>query len=366
MKKVKLRILFILLLITIASCDNSLEPYEPNSFLDKKIGQMLITGFNGYNINGNENLIKNLRDGIIGGVIIYERNIQSPDQLKLLISSLQNESEIPLFISIDHEGGKVNRLKSKYGFPSTVSQQYLGTMNNPDSTEFYSLSMASTLKEMGFNLNFAPVVDVNINPQSPAIGKVERSFSADPQIVIDNSRIVIDAYHKFGIYTTLKHFPGHGSASDDSHSGLTDITNTWQQLELKPYEELIKTGYNDFVMTAHVFNFKLDPDNPATLSNKIVTGNLRNELGFKGIVISDDLGMEAITSAYGLKESIEKAINAGVDILLFSHNLINDKMFVSRVISIVRSLINEGKVSEERIDESYNKIMDYKNLMMDN
>lgn len=355
-----------ILLILIFSCTEVNGPIERQVSLDDKIGQMLLVGFRGLSVSDGDQIVRDIKLGRIGGVVLYDRdvalgsdvrNIQSPGQLKSLITSLQNTAQVPLFVAIDQEGGKVNRLKTKYGFPASVSQQYLGTLNNPDSTKYYADRTANTLYDLGINLNFAPVVDVNVNPKSPAIGAVERSFSADPQIVSDNARIVINSHHQKNILTSLKHFPGHGSASSDSHLGFTDVTSTWQSLELEPYKNLINNNYQDFVMTAHIFNANLDSEYPATLSKNIMTGILREQLNFKGVIISDDMGMGAITSQFGLETAVEKSIEAGVDVLLFANNLNYDEHIAEKVIKIIKSLIADGKINASRINESYKRII---------
>jgi beta-N-acetylhexosaminidase len=251
-------------------------------------------------------------------------------------------------------------LKEKFGFPATVSNKYLGDLNNADSTRFYADKTANTLKSVGINLNLSPVVDVDVNPNSPAIGAIGRSFSSNPRIVSDNAAIVINSHHKQNILTSLKHFPGHGSAANDSHHGFTDVTSTWQQIELEPYRNLINSGYKDFIMTAHIFNANLDPEYPATLSKNIMTGILREQLNYKGVIISDDMGMGAITTQFGLETAVEKSIEAGVDILLFANNLSYDDHIAEKVITIIKSMIAEGKISVNRINNSYQRIITLK------
>lgn len=366
-----LKYAFILIFTTIFvfSCTEINGPIERQITLEDKIGQMILVGFRGLQLTGDEQIIRDIKLGRVGGVVLYDRdvalqsdsrNILSPGQLKSLTSTLQSSAKIPLFIAIDQEGGRVNRLKEKFGFPASVTQQYLGDLNNPDSTKFYADRTANTLSSVGINLNFAPVVDVNINPQSPAIGAIGRSFSADPKIVYDNARIVINSHHQKNILTSLKHFPGHGSAASDSHLGFTDVTSTWRQVELEPYKNLINNGYNDFIMTAHIFNANLDSDYPATLSKKIMTGILREQLHFKGVIISDDMGMGAITTQYGLQAAVEKSIEAGVDILLFANNLTYDEHIAEKVFAIITAMIDSGKIDENRINESYKRIIDLK------
>jgi beta-N-acetylhexosaminidase len=361
-----LRKLFILLfaLLFIAGCSKETDELPS---LDKQIGQMLLVGFRGTTLIDDNHIIRDLEEYNIGGVILYEkdgptqsrpRNIESPNQLKELVSALKTHSTEKLFVAIDQEGGAVNRLKTSYGFPRTVTAQYLGALNNEDSTRYYASSIASTLDDMGINLNFAPVVDLNVNPQSPAIGALGRSFSANADTVVFHAGIFIEEHNKLGILNSCKHFPGHGSATADSHLGLTDITNTWSDIELEPYRNLISSGKCKIIMSAHVFNQKLDPNYPATLSKSILTGILREQLKFKGVIISDAMEMGAITENYGAKEAIEKAINAGCDLLLFSNNVTSyNSEVVPQTITTIQNLVNEGKITKGRIAESYLRIM---------
>lgn len=363
----KILILFVILFIF--SCDKVNDPVEPEVSIDEKIGQMLLIGFRGYSVSQESEIIKDIKLGRIGGVVLYDRdvalasdqrNIQSPEQVKSLVKYLQDNAKVKLFISIDQEGGRVNRLKTKYGFPSTVSNQYLGTLNNQDSTTFYALRTATTLSSLGINLNYAPVVDLNINPLSPAIGKIERSFSANSSIVSKHSELVINAHKARRVLNSLKHFPGHGSADVDSHLGFTDVTATWSEKELEPYYYLINAGKANVIMTAHIFNSNLDPVYPATLSYNILTKLLRIKMKFTGVIISDDMNMGAISQHFGLETAIEKGINAGLDILLFANNISYDPEIAVKAKNIILKLIKEGKIAESRIDESYNRIMSLK------
>ena len=343
------------------------------SELDQQIGQMLLVGFRGTTLHPDNHIIRDMEDYNLGGVILYEkdgpsqsrpRNIESPEQLQALVAGLKSHSKEKLFVAIDEEGGVVDRLKASYGFPATVSAQYLGELNNEDSTRYHAALIASTLKEMGINLNFAPVVDLNVNPESPAIGALGRSFSANPDTVVFHAGIFIEEHKKLNILNCCKHFPGHGSATSDSHLGLTDVTNTWNETELEPYRQFIATGKCKMVMSAHVFNRNLDPDYPATLSEKILNGILREQLGFSGVIVSDAMEMGAITENYGQEEAIEKAINAGCDILVFSNNISSyNNEVVPEVVSMIHNLVTEGKISRKRIIESYNRIMALKGTL---
>lgn len=332
--------------------------------LDIKIGQMIIVGLNENQIDSASGIIKDVKASKIGGVVLYEKNISktnSAENLKNLVSSLQNAANIPLFIGIDEEGGYVHRLKEKYGFPKTVSAAYLGKIDHLDTTRMHSAIIASTLKQLGINLNFAPVVDLAINENNPIIAKKERSFSKKVKIVTKHAQEFIKVHHEFGIKTVLKHFPGHGSSTTDSHLNMTDVTKTWKKRELKPYRSLIKSGNVDAVMTAHIINFKLDTL-PATLSKKIITGVLREDLKFNGVIFSDDMQMRAISDFYGFEKSIKSTIISGVDVIMFSNNISGVQSRTSEIVhQTIKKAVLEGEIPISRINESFNRIMKMKN-----
>jgi beta-N-acetylhexosaminidase len=341
---------------------------KPDS-LSLKIGQMLMIGFRGFSIAEAPEIQADIRDCHIGGVVLFDydvpshspsRNISSPEQLARLTGELQKTTRIPLLIAIDQEGGKVNRLKQARGFPSSVSAQHLGELNNLDSTRAAALQCARTLKAMHIGLNLAPVADLNVNPNNPVIGKLGRSFSSDPVVVTSNVKVICSTYRDEGIIPTLKHFPGHGSSTTDTHLDFTDITASWSETELEPYRVLIASGYRDPIMTAHVFNGKLDSLYPATLSKATLNGVLRTKLGFKGVIISDDMQMKAIADRYGLETAILQAIDAGVDILLFGNNTTYDPTIASKATKIIRSMLENKTITVERINRSYRRIMELK------
>ena len=343
----------------------------PATSLEKKIAQMLMIGFDGYRIDKNHQVAEAVSKYNLGGVVLFDleqkdyqlKNIKSPKQVQKLIKDLQSISKQQLLIGIDYEGGQVNRLKKEYGFPQTYCHKYFGDLNDGAFTYEQSAVMASTLSELGINLNFAPVVDLNRNPKNPIIAKKERSFSQNPEVVISHAGQFIKAHAESGILACIKHFPGHGSSTSDSHLGFVDVTQTWSDIELLPYKKLISEDNVDCIMTAHVFCRNIDPSYPATLSRVFIDEILRRELGFKGVIISDDLNMRAISDNYSLEESLLLAINAGVDILLISYNEdYKEKLFVN-LIAIIKSMVKEGSVPEERINKSYNRIRSLKNKL---
>jgi len=339
--------------------------------LKEQIGQMLMIGFRGTDIKSDSHVIKIMEEVKIGGIILFDydvpsksfpRNIINPKQTEELIFDLQNYSSVPLFIAIDVEGGKINRLKSEYGFSDFLSAKELGEIGNHKVTEKEALKISQELSELGFNMNFAPVIDVNINPNNPIIGALDRSFSSDYKEVVLHAQAFIEAHNQNNVIAVAKHFPGHGSASNDSHLGIVDVTETYKEEEIFPYEELQKKGLLDVVMTAHVFNRGIDENYPATLSYIFLDDILRKEIKFKGVIISDDMQMKAISDNYGIEKSIIKAINSGCDILLFSNNAQSkyDENLPYEVQQIIYKAVKDGKISEERIAESYNRIISLK------
>jgi len=337
--------------------------------LSEKIGQILMIGFRGLEAGDRSPIVQDIRAGRIGGVVLFdrdlalktgERNIRSPRQVKKLIAALQNAAAVPLLVAVDQEGGQVARLKEKHGFPATVTPQSLGDLDDPGETRRQAGTIAAALAKAGFNLNFAPLVDLNVNPANPIIGRYQRSFSADPDTVTRHALAVIEAQREHGVASCLKHFPGHGSSRQDSHLGFTDVSATWAPLELAPYRELIAHGLADAIMTAHIFNRRLDPEFPATLSKKIITGLLRKEMRFAGVVISDDMEMKAISAEYNRKTALALALNAGIDIILMANNRVYDKDIAIRTQEMILDLIAAKRVSAARIDQACRRVMDLK------
>ncbi|PIB37114.1 b-N-acetylglucosaminidase [Reichenbachiella sp. 5M10] len=331
--------------------------------LDVMIGQMIMTGIGDQSyMRAGDPVLRDIREGKVGGVIFFEKNINknSPaDQLRRSIAMLNAEAAIRLFVSIDEEGGKVNRLKPKYGFPETKTAAYLGAIDDLDTTRYYAAATASTLHELGFNLNYAPDVDVAINPENPVIAKIGRSFSADAAEVAKHASAVVDVHREYEVMTVLKHFPGHGSSHADSHLGVADVTSYWQFSELMPYKYMLDSGRVDAIMTAHIVNKHLDPSGyPATLSPVIVPEILRGFLGYDGAVFSDDMQMHAISKNFGFKESIKLAILADVDVLMFANNVPgNEKRSAAEIHEIIKSFVEAGEISVDRIRKSYDRIM---------
>jgi beta-N-acetylhexosaminidase len=334
--------------------------------LREKIGQMLLAGFRGFQISNLHPIARDLAERNLGGVILYDqdtadptrpgRNIQSRRQVKALVKSLQRRARTPLLIAIDQEGGQVNRLKTAYGFAETISHQELGTINRPEQTFAHAERTALTLLDLGINLNLAPVVDLMAGPDNPIIAGQRRSFSADPSIAARHALEFARAHRRHGIMTCAKHFPGHGSARGDTHLGVVDVTKYWTEQELIPFQRLIQAKLCDVIMTAHVFNARLDPDRPATLSRRVLGGLLRGRLGFEGVILSDDMEMKAIANEYSLEEAVRLGIQAGLDLLCFGNNMNFDPDIGAKAAGIIYRLVEEGKIPEARIDQSFRRV----------
>jgi beta-N-acetylhexosaminidase len=289
-------------------------------------------------------------------------NILSPAQVKAFNETLQNLSETPLLIGVDQEGGQVNRLKKEYGFPTTKSWAHLGKINDVEETRKQAELTAQTLSDHGFNLNFAPVLDLTMNSSS-FIAKKERCFSNNPYIVYEHAKVMIDSHLNHRILTAGKHFPGQGSSGEDTHEGFVDVSDSWSETELIPYKQLIENQSLNAVMTSHLFQRGLDLDHPATLSFNILNKLLRKELKFNGIIFSDDPQMKAISDHYDLKRTLELMINAGVDIFCFGNNLIYDPDIVEKVHMTINQLLEEDAISEDQLRASFHRIINFKSII---
>lgn len=337
--------------------------------LREKIAQLFLIGFHGNDCSrGSEvwNMIQKFKPG---GVILFDKdmvhhkpvhNVKSPEQVKELTENLQRASKIPLLIGIDQEGGLINRLKPEYGFPETQSHQRLGEIDDAKVTLNEGKHIASMLTDAGININFAPCVDLSIEKESSIIAKRERCFGETSEQVIKHATAYIQGHHDKGILTACKHFPGHGSATGDTHAGFVDVTETWKEDELKPYSTLIENKLCPVIMTSHIFNGNFDDKFPATLSSKTINDLLRKEIGFNGVIISDDMQMRAISDHYELEESLKLGLDAGLDIFCFGNNLLQEQVSMEEAISAIENLVKSGMVSEQRIDESVSRILTLK------
>ncbi|HQD29248.1 beta-N-acetylhexosaminidase [Acetivibrio saccincola] len=329
--------------------------------LEEKIGQLFVVAFrkNGEDKNlyeMDEHVKNQIEKFKIGGVVLFNENISTREQTSNLIKSMQSVSKIPLFISVDEEGGRISRLGSnpEMGITKLPPAKEIGETNDPDLAYRLGRKLGSELYSLGFNMNFAPVADVNTNPQNPVIG--DRAFSSDPQIAGIMVEQFVKGMQEQNISSVLKHFPGHGDASEDSHKGAVVIEHSIERLreiEFVPFKKGISSGV-DAIMTAHIILPEIEPDNlPATLSNKILTGLLREELNFGGLIITDALEMKAIKKHWSSGEASVMAFKAGADILLMPESL--EKAYNT----ILEAVLN-GDIAEERIDKSLYRILKVK------
>ena len=362
-----------------SNCHSNNQGEVKQLSLRQKIGQMIVVGFHATKPNEQEAIktAQKLQDGDIGGVIFFAYNLKDPKQIKSLTTHFNNvKTTFPPLLMIDQEGGRVARLSSKNGFADFKSAKEVVSSMSIDDAEAHYTEMATMVSDAGFNVALGPVVDLEHHPDggkvNPVIGGIKRAYSADPSEVINYAEAFIKALNALGILTSIKHFPGHGLAKSDSHLDLVDITDTHQpELELAPYYTLIERDQVDMVMTAHVTLRNMDKENPATLSPVIIKKLLRDK-GYEGVVITDDLFMGAIQKHYELKDIVLKAVNADVDILLFSGNPAANKGInaegekvktsdtVDTIINIIEEAIANGDISEDRIEQSYQRIIKMK------
>jgi beta-N-acetylhexosaminidase len=337
--------------------------------LRMRIAQLLLVGFTGTSVDGSSAIVRDVVDRGLGGVVLFDRftgsgrvrNIASPTQLANLTATLQAAAGrsalgTPLLVAVDQEGGQVARLNPRDGFPGTYSAAVLGRMNDPAFTQGQGRAIAQQLAAAGINLNLAPVVDLNLNPANRIIGGAGRSFSGDAGVVTQQAKAFIAGHHEVGVLTAIKHFPGQGSASGDTHRGSVDVTGNWTDYELQPFANLIADGAVDAVMTSHIYNRGIDATYPATLSAPTLA-ILREQLGWQGVVISDDLKMAAISGVYRFADALALALNAGVDLLTIGQT---SATTVTDTIDTIEALVRAGAVSEARIDEAYGRIMGLK------
>ena len=366
----RLLLIFALGLILGSSFLGCLGTSEEEERLDLWIGQMLMVGFRGTDLKEGDPFLQSVRDLHLGGVVLFDRdvptrspvrNIVSPQQVQELTAQLQAVAEVPLLIAIDQEGGQIARLKARHGFSATPSQAQLGRWDDQERTRSSAREVGELLASLGINLNFAPVLDLAVNPDNPIIAALERSYGAEPDRVERHARWTIQEFHRAGVLSAVKHFPGHGASKEDSHLGLPDVTHLWSETELEPFNALLSEQLPDLVMMAHLYSAQWDETYPATLSDAVITGMLRQQLGFEGVVVSDDMKMGAIAQNYSLEESIELAVKAGVDILLFGNNSSSyDPQIAQKAVNILRDLVESGTLSRDRIEQSYQRISNLK------
>jgi beta-N-acetylhexosaminidase len=335
-----------------------MTPPEPAALapLLPRLGELLLVGFHGTAGEGNAGLERLVCESRAGGVLLFGRNVVDAGQVGRLTRWIADRAlactgRAPL-VAVDGEGGRVMRLGTAAGYTATLSHQELGDSGDLALTELEALRIGARLREAGIAWNLAPVVDVGYNPANPVIVATGRSFAGDPARVAAHARAYLAGMRAAGLLTALKHFPGHGSSFTDSHLGFVDVTDTARpELELAPYRTLMGEHVVDAVMTAHVFNRKLDRRYPATLSRPTITDLLRGELGWDGVVVSDDLRMGAIEQHYGLDEAAVLALAAGVDVLLIADDRLPDGRSAAHVtLTAIRHALERGQLAPRTIE----------------
>ncbi|MDD3122909.1 MAG: glycoside hydrolase family 3 protein [Bacilli bacterium] len=317
--------------------------------LEEKIGQMLCFAFNGTEYN--EQLETQIKELKVGGIIYFAKNITSPLQAAKLNARLQKEAKIPLFTCIDQEGGSVLRVTEGITpFPGAMGLAATG-----ENIKNICYNVAKDLKSIGFNLNHAPVADVNNNPLNPVINS--RSYSDDPKVVAEYVCEAFKGFQEGGVLPTVKHFPGHGNTSQDSHLLMPSLNSSEKEMEeteLVPFQKAFDEGI-DGVMVSHVLYTAFDSKNPATLSYNIMTDLLQKKMGFKGLIVTDSLSMGAIEQNYSTEQIVDLCVNGGVDMMIFcgAALLSDQKEIVNKFIELVK----EGRISVSRIDTSVEKIL---------
>lgn len=332
----------------------------PQAGLDAMIGQMLLVGFNGSSPDGAaaRRIASQIAKGQIGGVILFDRNIRSPRQVRALTSKfLSTGNPLLPIVSVDQEGGAVQRLSAKKGFTSYPTARTIARKYQPEKARRIYKAMADELARAGFNMNYGPVVDLNINKRNPIIGRLGRSYGADPDRVVAYARAFILAHRDANVLTSVKHFPGHGSSTTDSHKRLVDLSRTWKAVEITPYKKLAREGGIDTVMVGHLYHPAISGKKrtPATLTPNAVDGWVRDRIGFQGVVITDDLEMGAIRRNNKLRATLIKAVQSGNDILMFG-SAGADPKFVAKATKILRDAVEDGTIPRERIARSYTRI----------
>lgn len=334
--------------------------------LSDMVGQMIVVGFVGVSASdpGAAAAIRQIAEGEIGGVMWMGRNVRDRAQVRALNQRFSSASgALAPLISVDQEGGKVQRLK-RNGFDLFPSAQAVAAdprwNTNSGALKLY-LSMAGQLSSAGFNVNFGPVVDLNTNRRNPVIGGAQRSYGDNPETVTDFASAFATAHRQKGILTAAKHFPGHGSSRVDSHKGFTDISHTWKQDELEPYRRLAQDNMVDMVMVGHLWlpEFSDGGDLPTSLSHRAIS-RLRNDVKFQGVVVSDDMEMGAIRKQFSDQEAIIRAVNAGVDILVFSNTAKPDANLGRRINAVIVKAVNDGRIDRSVVEDAYDRIQKMK------
>ena len=385
MKKIVLGICLLTMTLSLNGCNNKntiesinlnkqnnnidvIQKEIENMTLDEKIGQIITVGIDGYTINDKTKEL--IVDKKVGGIILFKDNINDSNQLLQLINNINDSNQllqlinnikdinsknkIPLFISIDEEGGRVSRLPKE--IKKLPSNEVIGNINDKKLAYDIGETIGYSLKSFGFNMDFAPVLDINSNPNNKVIG--DRAFSSNKNIVANLGVSEINGFKSSNIISVAKHFPGHGDTDIDSHYKLPIINKTLDELkevEFVPFKNAIKENVPS-IMVSHILLPEIDDINPASMSKTIITDILRKDLKFDGLIVTDDMTMVAITNNFDISEACIKSINAGADLLLICHGYETEV----DVINNIKDAVDKGIISIDRINESVYRILSLK------
>ena len=339
---------------------------EPS--LSDMIGQMVMIGFEGDSVNAPafRRTLAKAKQGHITGVLYLQRNITSRRNVQAMNKAMQDAAKQPLLIAVDQEGGAIQRLPQAAGFLQVPSARSIARRTTPrQAYETYG-GLASYLQRWGFNLNLGPVADLDVNPANPIIGRLGRSFSADPSIVVQYCAAFVEGHREHGVLTALKHFPGHGSSRADSHEGWTDVTKTSTPAEIEVFRILIAQGYADMVMSGHTYDAQFQSGArklPSSLEPGVLRDLLRDKLGFRGAVISDDLQMSAVSGQFSLKDTVVSAVLAGNDIIVFGNAKSVDPDIDVKVTTILSQAAEKDPAVKKAIVAAFGRILKLKSRL---
>ena len=356
MKKFIAALFSALFLAGLPTALNAAPKMQEKPTLRKMIAQMIMVGFNGSDPKTAKEAVSEAKYQRFGGVMLLGKNISDKKNLTALTSAFK-EAQEGIFIAIDEEGGRVTRFKDKEDFETFISAQKVAkTLDLGAAGELYA-KMAQQLKDVGVNVNFAPVADV-LNPKSTIIGSRGRAFSADIDEVSLYASEFMRASQSRGVIAAMKHFPGHGNVEADSHTAKV-VIEKFDYAELKPYFDAVRKNEAKMIMVGHIYLMQRDSELPASLSPAIIDGLLRGELKFDGVVISDDMLMGGLKD-FTLQEKVINFINAGGDVMLFSDYKIDGRRTAELVTQLVVDAVGAKQIPKERIEESYERIMKLK------
>lgn len=340
---------------TMSNKETNLEEMIEAMTLEEKIGQMIFGGVEDTVFNDTTRSL--IVDYKVGGIILFKKDLDNTEQSVELLNKIKIENKnnkVPVFLGVDQEGGRVERLPDEV--ISLPTNKVIGEQNNKEFSYNIGKVLGEQLNTYGFNLNFAPVLDVNSNPNNPVIG--DRSFSNDPDVVSSLGIKTMEGMQAENIVTAVKHFPGHGDTSVDSHLELPTVEKSLAEItemELIPFKRAIEAGV-DIVMSSHILLPQIDSEYPASMSEKIINDLLREQLGYDGVVVSDDMTMQAITDNFDIGKASVDAINAGTDLVIVAHG----HETIIHVIESLKGAVLDGRLTEERINESVRRIVQLK------